>query len=209
MRPHPVDEALRASLNEGASHLLGAEWAVSGQNLGMPERLLHDHLMTELKVIRKRGLHRIPEYLDELPALVELSSRTTGGTNAEHVEGLLRSVYKARSEGAQGTAIGLLLGLELGRRGANPTVLREAAATRLGYHSVDTFRKKPEANAIATFASLIESYCVEYQHLPEPDDYRVIMAMDAVQQLTLSEYAEFTRRLRHWFASVNVPESPK
>jgi len=172
----------------------------------MPERSLHEHLVGELKVVRKNGLHRLAEHLEELPALVELADRTTGGNNAEHVENLLRNVYKTRSEGAQGTAIGLLLGLEQGRRGANPTVLRQAASERLGYHSVDTFRKKPEANALETFAHLIESYCVDYQNSSVPEDYKINVAMKAVRELTLTEYAEFTRRLRGWFASVNVPE---
>lgn len=171
----------------------------------MPERSLHEHLVGELKIIRKRGLHRLTEYIDEVPALVELARRTTGGENAEHVENLLRSVYKLRSEGAQGTAIGLLLGLEQGRRGANPRVLREAAATRLGYHSVDTFRKRPEATAIATFARLIESYCIEYQNSSLPEDYKINVALNAIRELTLTEYAELTRRLRDWFASVNQP----
>lgn len=175
----------------------------------MPEGTVHDRLVGELKLIRRVGLHRIAERLPELPTLVELAVATTGGDNAEHVEGLLRSVYKTRSEGAQGTAIGLLLGLEQGRRGANPTRLREAAADRLGYHSVDTFRKQPEQNAFETFAHLIESYCVEYQDLPAPEDYRVNAAMNAVQQLTLSEYGEFIRRLRNWFASLNAPDYPK
>lgn len=169
----------------------------------MPEPSVHEALVGELKLLRKIGLHRINTRLRDFPTLVRLAEQTTGGDNAEHVEGLLRSVYKMRSEGAQGTAIGLLLGLEQGRRGASPTRLREAAAERLGYHSVDTFRKQPEQNAIETFAFLIESYCVEYQTLPPPEDYKINVALKAVQELTLLEYAEFTRRLRHWFATVN------
>jgi hypothetical protein len=144
------------------SHLLGIDRAKSGQNLGMPEGRLHDHLVRELKLVRKTGLHRLHENLDELPALSELAERTTGSKRAEHVENLLRAAWTTRAEGAQGTAIGLLLGLEQGRRGANPMVLRAAAATRLGYHSVDTFRKKPEANAISYFADVIESYCIDF-----------------------------------------------
>jgi hypothetical protein len=171
----------------------------------MPERTLHEHLVSELKVIRKRGLHRLPQYLDDVPALQELARRTSGAENAEHVENLLRTVFKLRSEGAQGTAIGLLLGLEQGRRGANPTVLREAAATRLGYHSVDTFRKRPEADAIATFAHIIESHCIEAQYAAKPEDYKVNVALDAIRELTVTEYAELTRRLREWFAAVESP----
>lgn len=170
----------------------------------MPERSLHDLLVGELKIIRKSGLHQLRAHLDELPALVQLAERTSGAGTAEHVEGLLRSVYTVRSEGAQGTAIGLLLGLEQGRRGANPRVLREAAAKRLGYHSVDTFRKKPEANAIATFADLIESYCVDFANQPKRDDERIEAAMRAIENLNAREYGELIRRLREryqWFST--------
>lgn len=171
----------------------------------MPERTLHEHLVRELKIVRKAGLHRLPERLDDLPALTELARRTTGAGNAQHVEELLRNVYRLRSEGAQGTAIGLLLGLEQGRRGANPTALRKAASDRLGYHSVDTFRKRPEAIAISTFAHLIESFCIEYQQLPTPNLDRVDAAMNAVEQLTLTEYAEFIRRLSAWLTNAQPP----
>ncbi|NKX79430.1 hypothetical protein [Gordonia amicalis] len=165
----------------------------------MPESSLRDRLVVDLKVVRRRGLHRLVDYIDDVPALREVAVQTTGADNAEHVENLLRSVYKMRSEGAQGTAIGILLGLEQGRRGANPTVLREAAATRLGYHSVDTFRKQPEANALLTFASLIETYSLEYQNSSQPEDYKINIALNAIKELTLTEYAELIRRLQAWF----------
>lgn len=168
----------------------------------MPERTLHEHLVTELKTVRRAGLHRLREHLAELPTLGELAERTSGARTAEHVEALLRKVWTTRSEGAQGTAIGLLLGLELGRRGASPTVLRQTAATRLGYASVDTFRKRPEANAIATFADLIESYCIDFQNQPTRDDYRIERAMRAIEELNAREYGELIRRLRaryQWF----------
>jgi hypothetical protein len=113
----------------------------------MPESL-HELLVKELTVVRRCGLHRLREHLDELPALAPAAERTSGAATAEHVEGLLRNVWTSRSEGAQGTAIGILLGLEQGRRGASPRVLRQVASERLGYYSVDTFRKKPEVNAI-------------------------------------------------------------
>ena len=168
----------------------------------MPEGALHARLIGELKVVRKAGLHRLREHLEELPVLVQLAERTSGAGTAEHVEGLLRSVYMTRSDGAQGTAIGILLGLEQGRRGANPRVLREVAATRLGYQSVDTFRKKPELNAIATFADLIESYCIDIANQPKRDDDRIEVAMRAIENLNAREYGELIRRLRaryQWF----------
>lgn len=174
----------------------------------MPESSLHQNLISELKVVRKAGLHRLREHLDELPTLVRLAERTSGAGTAEHVEGLLRSVYTTRSEGAQGTAIGLLLGLEQGRRGANPRVLRELASQRLGYHSVDTFRKKPELNAIATFADQIESYCIEFETMPKRDDDRIEVAMRAIENLNAREYGELVRRLRARYTWFNTrPES--
>ncbi|MFD4780266.1 hypothetical protein ACFWNH_04695 [Rhodococcus qingshengii] len=165
----------------------------------MPEPTLRDRLVNDLKVVRRRAQHRLSDYLDDVPALREVTAQTTGADNAEHIENLLRSVYKLRSEGAQGTAIGILLGLEQGRRGANPTVLRQVAATRLDYHSVDHFRKQPEANALLTFASLIETYSIEYQASSQPEDYKINVALNAIKELTLTEYAELIQRLQAWF----------
>lgn len=181
---------------------LGQKRVVFGQNLGMPETHLHQLLVQELKLIRKVGLHRVRDHLDELPALAELAERTSGARTAEHIEGSLRSAWTARAEGAQGTAIGILLGLEQGRRGARPAVLRDAAAKRLGYESVDTFRKAPEASAIAYFADLIESYCIDYVRQPKRDDDRIEIAMRAIENLNAVEYGELVRRLRArytWF----------
>jgi hypothetical protein len=158
----------------------------------------------ELKVIRKQGLHRMRGYLEELPALRELAVRTSGSPTAEHVEGLLRKAWQLRAEGAQGTAVGLLLGLEPGRRGARPSVLRQAAATRLGYQSVDTFRKKPEANALSHFADIIESYCVDFVHQPTRDDERIEAALRAIENLNAREYGEMIRRLRARYTWYNT-----
>lgn len=168
----------------------------------MTERSLHEHLVGELKILRKAGLHRLRNHLDEIPALRELAERTSGASTGEHVEHLLREAWKLRAEGAQGTAAGLLLGLEQGRRGARPSVLREAAATRLGYHSVDTFRKKPEADALSYFADVIESYCIDFVRQPKRDDERIEAAVRAIENLNAAEYGEMVRRLRArytWF----------
>ena len=187
---------------DARTHFLVSKRGGFGQNLDMSERRLHEHLVRELKVIRKAGLHRMREHLQELPALKELANRTTGSDTAEHIENLLRAAWTTRAEGAQGTAVGLLLGLEQGRRGANPRMLREVAATRLGYHSVDTFRKKPEANAISYFADIVESYCLDFSRQPMRDDYRIEAALKAIEQLNAAEYGEMIRRLRaryQWF----------
>ncbi|MDV6310738.1 hypothetical protein R3Q15_02285 [Gordonia amicalis] len=173
----------------------------------MSERSRRDLLVDELKIVRRRGLHRLAQYLGDVPTLRALADQTTGADDAEHVENLLRSVYKTRSEGAQGTAIGISLGLEQGRRGANPTVLRQVAAERLGYHSTETYRKEPENDAIRTFADLIDSYATEFVTEDLPDDYRINVALAAIKNLSLTEYAELNRRLRDWFAQVDPGRS--
>lgn len=161
-------------------------------------------LVDELKIVRRRGLHRLAQYLSDVPTLCAMAEETTGAGDAEHVENLLRSVYKTRSEGAQGTAIGISLGLEQGRRGANPSVLRQVAAKRLGYHSTETYRKGPEQTAIETFADLIGSYCRDYVSDTRTDDYKINVALAAIKELSLHEYAELNRRLRAWFKEVKA-----
>jgi hypothetical protein len=175
----------------------------------MPETQLHGLLVQELKLIRKVGLHRLRDHLDEVPALAELAERTSGARTAEHVEHLLRAVWTARAEGAQGTASGILLGLEQGRRGARPSVLREVAAKRLGYASTDTFRKAPEASAIDYFADLIESYCIDFAHQPKRDDERIETALKAIENLNAVEYGELIRRLRARYAWFNQTDTSK
>ncbi|WP_026555694.1 hypothetical protein [Arthrobacter sp. 35W] len=172
----------------------------------MPESKLQQLLIAELKVVRRHGLHRLDDCVNQIPALVRLAEETMGGGQPSDVERMLRAVYAQRSEGAQGTAIGLLLGLELGRRGASPTVLRKVAAERLGYHSVDTFRKKPESTALATFAALIESYAVEIHHRPEPEGQKIEQIMRLIEKLSIVEYGELVRRLRHWMTHIADPE---
>ncbi len=69
----------------------------------------------------------------------------------------------------------------------------------MGYASVDTFRKAPEANAIDYFADVIESYCLDSAweaRSVEMSDDRIENALRAVEKLTLVEYGEFVRRLR-------------
>lgn len=168
----------------------------------MPEDTVHQRLVRELKIVRRAGLHRLAEHLDELPTLREIAARTIGAAHAQDVEGLLRAVYTQRSEGAQGTAIGLLLGLDPGRRGASPRVLREVAARRLGYHSVDTFRKQPEAKAVETFAHLIESYDMDIRRRPEPEGHKIERIMQLIEELTIAEYGELVRRLRHRITTI-------
>jgi hypothetical protein len=176
----------------------------------MSEPTLHDRLIAELKVIRKFGLHRLAQHFDELPALSQLALDTYGVGTADRIEKLLHEAWDKRAEGAQATAVGIILGLEPGRRGARPSVLREVAAARLGYASVDTFRKKPEGHAIAYFADVIESYCIDYQPEVTNDEHRINAALNAVMALTLTEYTEFAARLSRRFAAyqANPPPNP-
>lgn len=174
----------------------------------MLEPSLHDRLTGELKAIRKFGLHRLAQHVEELPALSELALGIYGVGTADRIEKLLHEAWNKRAEGAQGTAVGIILGLEAGRRGARPSVLREVAATRLGYASVDTFRKKPEGHAIAYFADVIESYCIDYQPEVTNDEFRINAAINAVMALTLTEYTEFAARLARRFAAYNANPPP-
>lgn len=176
--------------------------------MGMVEQSVHDRLVGELKAIRKFGLHRLAQHTDELSTLSQLAKQTYGYGTADRIEKLLHEAYTKRAEGAQGTAIGILLGLEVGRRGARAAVLREVAAQRLGYASVDTFRKRPEANAIAYFADVVESYCIEYQPDASNDEYRINAALAAVMALTLTEYTEFAARLAQRFAAYSTAQVP-
>lgn len=189
---------------EECLQLLGGFWAKFGQDMVMSESAIHQRLIQELKTIRKIGLHRLGQHLDELSTLADLARQTYGYGTADRVEKLLRDAWNTRAEGAQGTAVGIILGLEVGRRGARPAVLREVAARRLGYASVDTFRKKPENNSIAYFADVVESYCIDYQPNPINDEYRINTAVAAVMALSLTEYTEFARRLGERFAPFNA-----
>ena len=176
---------------------MGMSWSIPWQYLGMPGRTPHEDLVEELKLVRRKGLHRLDQVIDELPTLRRIAAQTTGGEKPSDVEALLRSVYAQRSEGAQGTAIGILLGLELGRRGASPQVLRQVAADRLGYATVETFRKKPELQALETFAHLIESHAVDVHARDELPGYKVEEVMRLIENLTIAEYGDLVRRLRH------------
>lgn len=167
----------------------------------MPEEGKREALIKELKIIRKTGLHRLRERINDLPELSQLAERTMGASSADDIERMLRHAFTSYAEGAQGTAIGLLFGLELGRRGARPSVLREAAAKRLGYDSVETFRKKPQQNAIEYFADLLLRL-VDYAENEKPTDVNKIdHIMTLIAELTIPEYWELTRRVRQWFAA--------
>jgi hypothetical protein len=168
----------------------------------MPGEGQREELIRELKIVRKAGLHRLAERMDELPVLSQLAAATMGAGTADDIERMLRHVSRSYTEGAQGTAIGILLGLDLGRRGANPTVLRDVAAKRLGYYSVETFRKKPEHNAIAYFADVLLRYVSDTERLEVTNPNKVDHIMSLISELTVAEYNELMRRIRHWFSTL-------
>jgi hypothetical protein len=173
----------------------------------MPEQLQRETLIAELKIVRKTGLHRLRERIGDLSCLTELATSTMGAGTAEDIERMLRHAFQSYAEGAQGTAVGLLFGLELGRRGASPTVLRQAAAERLGYYSVETFRKRPEYNAIAYFADVLLRLATDAQSSSSNNGSKVDHIMALITDLTLAEYWELTRRTRQWFAAVSRSHS--
>jgi hypothetical protein len=167
----------------------------------MPDQDQREALVTELKVVRKTGLHRLRERMDELPELSRLATVTMGAGTADDIERLLRHAFTSYAEGAQGTAIGILLGLEQGKRGAKPSVLREAAAKRLGYDSVETFRKRPEYNAVAYFADVLQRVAADADSQQLTNLNKVDQIMALITELSVAEYWELTRRVRQWFAS--------
>lgn len=109
----------------------------------MPESCLHDRLTRGLKAVRKFGRHRLAQNIEAWRTLSDLATTIYGVGTADRIDKMLHESWNKRAGGAQVTAVGVTLGLETGRRGARPAVLREVAVTRLGYASVDTFREKP------------------------------------------------------------------
>ena len=167
----------------------------------MPEPGQREALIDELKIVRKTGLHRLRERVDELPKLSNLATATMGAGTADDIERMLRHAFTSYADGAQGTAIGILYGLEPGRRGASPSVLREVATKRLGYYSVETFRKRPEHNAIAYFVDLLQRLAVDAVDQKPTDVNKVDHIMSLITELTIPEYWELTRRVRQLFAA--------
>lgn len=169
----------------------------------MAGRSQREALIDELKIVRKTGLHRLRERLDELPELSQLATTSMGAGTADDIERMLRHAFTSYADGAQGTAIGILFGLEPGRRGASPSVLREVATKRLGYYSVETFRKRPERNTIAYFADVLVRVAADAQSGAVSDGTKVDRIMALITELSLAEYWELTRRVRQWFTAVS------
>lgn len=161
---------------------------------------LRDSLIEELKIVRRFGLHRLDELMDELPELTRLATATRGAGTADDIERMMRQVWQMYDQGPIDTAVAILLGLRDGR-GKTPDKLRRAAAESLHY-SVEAFRKRPEHNAIAHFADLLMRYATDMD-MPkvfDPDKVDHIMAL--ISGLTLSEYDQLMGRLRDLSASL-------
>lgn len=169
----------------------------------MPDAYDRDGLIDELKIVRKAGLHRLRQRVGDVPQLSALATATMGAGTVEDIERMLRHAFQTYAEGAQGTAIGILLGLELGRRGASPTVLRQVASERLGYYSVETFRKRPERDAIAYFAGVLLRLGEDARLSGTSNGSKVDHIMTLIADLTLAEYWELTRRTRQWFSALS------
>lgn len=157
-------------------------------------------LLTELKLVRRVGLTRIREHLDDLTALRAIAVQAHGDAEPAHIEEVLREAWHRLGDGPHGEAVGLLFGLERGHRGGTPAALRSKAAERLGYHSVDTFRKKPEADVLDSFAEQLLAVRVRQNLIERTGVDRVVAIVEAIEALTTVESAELARRLRERFA---------
>lgn len=156
-------------------------------------------LLVELKHLRRVGLFRIRQHLDTLPALAEIARQTHGAAEPTHIEEVLREAWQRLGDGPHGQAVGILFGLEQGHRGGSPATLRSKAADRLGYFSVDTFRKKPEADVMDSFAEQLLALRVRQNLMERPGMDRVAAVVEAIEALTTIESAELARRLRTRF----------
>jgi hypothetical protein len=159
-----------------------------------------DQLVAELRLLRGMGLARMRERRNELNGLTTLAEFAYGSDDIASVEAMLRDAWHALGDGPHGMAVGLLFGLERGHRGGNPTALRSKAANRLGYASVETFRKRPEAAAISSFADELVSLRAQRSSLNRSHgDDRVAQVVALIEALTTVESAELARRLRERF----------
>jgi hypothetical protein len=162
-------------------------------------------LIYELKVLRRRGLRRLAGDVENYPVLTEVATKLTAEEPVGAIEALLRQARTQMQESPAGQAVAYLYGLEAGLRGRTPTDLRRLAADRLGYAEVETFRKKPENEAIATLADTIYSLVVQDRMLSRNNGSsleRVEAIVAAIEGLTTLELAELARRLK---ATLFVP----
>lgn len=156
-------------------------------------------LIDELKVLRRRGLRRLSESVDDYIVLVEVATKLTDEEPVGAVEALLRQARSQLQDSPAGQAVGYLFGLEPGLRGRTPTDLRRLASDRLGYAQVETFRKKPENDAITALADTIYSLVVQARMLSRNNGSsleRVEAIVGAIENLTTLELAELARRLK-------------
>jgi len=128
-----------------------------------------------------------------------IAQQAHGDTQPVHIEEVLREAWHRLGDGPHGQTAGILFGLEPGHRGGQPAALRSKAAERLGYYSVDTFRKKPEQDVVESFAEQVLAVRVRQNLLERGGMDRVAAIVEAIEALTTVESAELARRLRERF----------
>lgn len=164
------------------------------------ETISREQLLSELKIVRRVGLLRIREHVNELAGLQAIAIQAHGDAEPAHIEEVLREAWHRLGDGPHGQAVGILFGLEQGHRGGQPAALRSKAAERLGYYSVDTFRKKPEQDVLDSFAEQARAVRVRQNLMERSGVDRVAAIVEAIEALTTVESAELARRLRERFA---------
>ena len=211
--PPISDDDESAARTQAVGSSVGRGWlacchglrAKSGQDQGKiwdmdPDHIDQQTVVEELKLVRKVGVHRLRERLGDVPALAIIASELYGSGGAPEIEHLLRDAWHQLGTGDHGQALGILFGLERGHRGGNPAGLRSKAASRMGYHSVDTFRKKPEGAAIANLADQVISLRIQRTLLDRAgSEDRVAKIVAEIEALTTLESAELARRLTATF----------
>jgi uncharacterized protein involved in exopolysaccharide biosynthesis len=155
----------------------------------------HPELVHELRIVRRAGLPKLRSKLASLPRLQSIANELYGQATVADIEHLLTDGWRQLGTGRHGQAIGTLFGLAQGRRGGAPSQLRQAAASQLGYATVETFRKSPETEAMADLADQLISLRAQGRARTAPSDERVEAIVQAVEELTALELAELARRL--------------
>lgn len=158
---------------------------------------LHGQLVDELKLVRRTGIPKLRANLAKLPQLAAVAAELHGEGSAAEVELVLRDAWRQLGSGPHGTAVGVLFGLAQGHRGGRPAALREKAADRLGYASVETYRKEPETRALADFADQVTSLRAQKRVRPAVSDDRVARIVTEIETLSSLELAELARQLAH------------
>jgi hypothetical protein len=121
----------------------------------------YDELVTDLKVLREKGLIRLRSL--RLPALQQAARACGESEQEQHDPPAIESTLRRAVEqlgGEMGEACGYLFGLVPGTRGWKPKDLRERAAS-LYQMQPETFRKEPEQLHVGQVAEQVLKLCHE------------------------------------------------